>query len=442
MSRRHIGPIVAGCLITGLIAAIVLVVGPFAGAQEHVITGTVLLAFAFGWALLAVLSARWTDQPQRWATAPAGFMVLGGAGLLVFAPNTAALEALGWVWPPLLLALAVWMIVQARRHLRNRARPWLLYPVFAVLALAALGGGYETMRGSLDRRAFAAPGQLVDVGGHRLHLRCTGSGRPVVVLEAGLGEPSSYWGWIAPAVARFTKVCVYDRAGRGWSEPAARPQDGIAVANDLHALLNRGHIDQPYVLVGHSLGGLYMLVFAARYPAQVAGIVLLDATPPEAFTRLPSYPAFYAGYRRVSALLPSLARTGVARLVYRFSFGTLPPQARDEERAFWSTARQARSLRDELAQVPTAMEQAQSLRSLRDRPLFVLTAASGAQSGWEAAQDDLAKLSANGVHRVLPNATHASLIFDEGGAATSTQAIRAVVESVRTAKPLATMGIR
>jgi pimeloyl-ACP methyl ester carboxylesterase len=437
MSRRHIGPIVAGCLITGLIAAIVLVLGPFAGAQEHVITGTVLLAFAFGWALLAVLSARWTDQGQRWATAPAGFMALGGAGLLVFAPNNAALDALGWVWPPLLLALAVWMIVQARRHLRNRARPWLLYPVFAVLALAALGGGYETMRESLDRRAFAAPGQLVDVGGDRLHLRCTGSGRPVVVLEAGLGESSSYWGWIAPAVARFTKVCVYDRAGRGWSEPAVRPQDGIAVANDLHAMLNRGHIDQPYVLVGHSLGGLYVLVFAARYPDQVAGMVLLDATPPEAFTRLPSYPAFYAGYRRISALFPSLARTGVARLVYRFSFGTLPPQARDEERAFWSTARQARSLRDELAQAPTAMEQAQSLKSLGDRPLFVLTAASGAQSGWEAAQDDLAKLSANSVHRVLQNATHASLIFDEGGAATSTQAIRAVVESVRTAKPLA-----
>jgi pimeloyl-ACP methyl ester carboxylesterase len=215
------------------------------------------------------------------------------------------------------------------------------------------------------------------------------------------------------------------------------PQDGIALATHLHTLLNRGRIDQPYVLVGHSLGGLYVLTFAARYPAQVAGMVLLDATPPEAFTKLPTYPAFYAGYRRISAMFPSLARMGVARLVDRFSFGTLPSQARDEQRAFWSTARLARSLRDELAQAPTAMKQAQSLESLGDRPLFVITAASRAQSGWQAAQDDLAKLSANSVHRVLPNATHASLIFAEGGAAVSSQAIRDVVESVRTAKPLA-----
>jgi hypothetical protein len=187
---------------------------------------------------------------------------------------------------------------------------------------------------------------------------------------------------------------------------------------------------------------LYVLTFAARYPDQVAGMVLLDATSPDAFTRLPSYPAFYAVYRRVSALVPTLARMGVARLVYRFSFGTLPPQARDEQRAFWSTARLARSLRDELAEAPTAMKQAQSLKSLGDRPLFVITAASGAQSGWQAAQEELAKLSADRVHRVLPDATHASLIFDEGGAAVSSQAISAVVESVRTAKPLATIGVR
>lgn len=441
VGTRHIGPIVAGCIIIGIVAAIVLVLGPFAGAEEHVITGMVLLALAFGWALLLALSVR-TDQPQRWAAAPAGFIALVGVGLLIFAPNANVLDGLGWVWPPALMALVIWMTARVRHDLRSRSRPWLLYPVFGLLTLAAVGGAYETVRESIDRSAIAMPGQLVDVGGHRLHMHCTGSGSPTVVLETGLGEPSSSWGWIAPAVARSTKVCVYDRAGRGWSEPAAGPQDGIAVANDLHTLLNRGHIDQPYVLVGHSLGGLYMLTFAARYPDQVAGIVLLDATSPEAFTKLPSYPAFYATYRRISALFPSLARMGVARLVYRFSFGTLPSQARDEERAFWSTARLARSLRDELAEAPTAMKQAQSLKSLGDRPLFVITAASGAQSGWQAAQDDLAKLSANSVHRVLPNATHASLIFDEGGAAVSSQAIRDVVESVRESKPLATIGIR
>jgi pimeloyl-ACP methyl ester carboxylesterase len=440
VGARQIGPIVGGCIVVGFIAAVVLVLGPFAGAEEHIITGVALLALAFGWALLLLLSAR-TDQPQRWAAAPATFMALVGVGLLVFAPNANVLDTLGWVWPAAVMALVVWMTARVRRDLRSWARQWLLYPLFGLLALAAVGGAHETVRESLDRAAFAMPGQLVGVDGHRLHLHCTGAGSPTVVLEAGLGEPSSSWGWIVPAVARATKVCVYDRAGRGWSEPAARPLDGNAVANDLHTLLNRAQIDQPYVVVGHSIGGLYALTFAARYADEVAGVVLLDATSPEAFTRLPTYPAFYAGYRRISALFPSLARMGIARLVYGSNFGTLPSQARDEQRAFWSTARQARSMRDELAEAPTAMKQAQSLKSLGDRPLFVLTAASGAQSGWQSAQDELAKLSANSVHRVLPDATHSSLVYDEGSAAASSQAILAVVESVRTAKPLATVGV-
>ncbi|MFL6295900.1 MAG: alpha/beta fold hydrolase, partial [Actinomycetes bacterium] len=100
------------------------------------------------------------------------------------------------------------------------------------------------------------PGQLIDVGGHRLHLSCTGSGTPTVVLEPGRGELSSNLGWIAPAVAQNTRVCVYDRAGRGWSEPASTAQDGAQIATDLHTLLGRGHVPGPYVLAGHSFGGL------------------------------------------------------------------------------------------------------------------------------------------------------------------------------------------
>ncbi len=91
---------------------------------------------------------------------------------------------------------------------------------------------------------------------------------------------SSNLGWIAPAVARDTRVCVYDRAGRGWSEPADTTQDGAQIATDLHTLLQRGHVPGPYVLAGHSFGGLYVLTFAARYPDEVAGMVLVDSTPP------------------------------------------------------------------------------------------------------------------------------------------------------------------
>ena len=112
-TSRRIAPIVAGCLISGLLAAIVFFTF-LRRPEEHVVTGTVLLAFAFGWALLAVLSVRLTDQPQRWAAAPAGFMALVGGGLLIFAPSAGVLGALGWVWATLLLALVAWMTVQAR----------------------------------------------------------------------------------------------------------------------------------------------------------------------------------------------------------------------------------------------------------------------------------------------------------------------------------------
>src|SRR5512133_1498915 len=110
--KGHIGLIVAGSMITGFVVALVLVIGPFGGAQEHVIMGTALLGWALGWALLAALSIRWTDQPQRWAIVPAGVMALAGGSLLIFKPDANAFDVLGWIWPPALIALAVWMAVQ------------------------------------------------------------------------------------------------------------------------------------------------------------------------------------------------------------------------------------------------------------------------------------------------------------------------------------------
>src|SRR5918995_3048305 len=142
--RGHIGWIVAGSLATGLVAALLLVAAPFIPAEENDVTGAVLCGFALGWAMLAVLSVRFTDQPQRWAAAPALFMGLGGLLLLVF--GSSVREVLSWVWPPALLALAIWMIVRAHRQLRSRSGRWLLYSVIAVLVLASIGGGYETVR--------------------------------------------------------------------------------------------------------------------------------------------------------------------------------------------------------------------------------------------------------------------------------------------------------
>ncbi|MET1044456.1 MAG: alpha/beta hydrolase [Microbacteriaceae bacterium] len=435
----HIGWIVAGSFATGLLSALLLAAAPFIPADESRITGAVLCGFALGWALLAVLSVRFTDQPQRWAAAPALFMGVGGLLLVVF--GSPAQEILNWVWPPALLALVIWMFVRANRQLRSRSGRWLVYPVLGMLALASIAGGYETVQEAVDAEAYPVPGQLIDVGGHRLHLNCTGSGSPTVVLEPGAGLTSSAVGWITPAVARDTRVCVYDRAGRGWSEPAGTPQDGRRIATDLHTLLHRGNVPGPYVLAGHSFGGLYVLSFAAQYPDEVAGMVLVDSTAPASAMKTEAPSSGDAGsydiLSRASALISTSARLGLARLYGQFDYDSLPPRSRDAARASGATASQFRSTIDEYVQANAAIQQAASLRDFADKPLVVLTAGSGSAVGWSAKQDALAALSTNSVHRVIEGATHASLITDEEDAATVTQAISDVVSSIRSGEPLA-----
>jgi pimeloyl-ACP methyl ester carboxylesterase len=433
--RGRIGLIVAGSLAAGLVAALVLVAAPFIAAEENVLTGVVLLGFAFGWALLAVLSVRFTDQPQRWAAAPAAFM--GVAGLASLSGSAAVHDLLSWVWPPVLFALVVWMIVKVRRQLRSRSARWLLYPVLAVLAIASVGGGYQTVRESLEAKAYPPPGQLIDVGGHRLHLYCTGSGSPTVVLEPGHGGSSSDFGWITPAVARETRVCVYDRAGRGWSDAANSPQDGAHIAADLHTLLNRAHVPGPYVLAGHSFGGLYIQSFAAQFPDQVAGMVLLDSTAPNPGPAQPTNAESYSLRRRVAVLFPAVADLGAGRLLNPFSYGTLPPRSRDEARANSSTARHLASWIEEVLAASASAHQASLLTDLDGKPLIVLTADTGNDAKWQSAQEHMATLSTNSLHRVAHDTTHQSLLDDEADSAAASQAIHDVVASVRSSQPLA-----
>jgi hypothetical protein len=163
---------------------------------------------------------------------------------------------------------------------------------------------------------------------------------------------------------------------------------------------------------------------------------LIDSATPHQFD-LPDYPSFYSMWRRVQALLPTLARAGVARAYSLSSFSSLPPDARRQARAFGSSPRELRADRDEFAQLRTVFRQDQALTSLGGKPLFVLTAGLGQQSGWFRAQDKLATLSANSVHPTTRGATHAALLEDEHYAALSGRAIAAVVRSVRTGTPLA-----
>jgi pimeloyl-ACP methyl ester carboxylesterase len=433
--RGHIGLIVAGSLATGLAAALLLVLVVFAGATEPVVTGSALLAYGLGWAMLAGLSVWRTDQPQRWALVPAAYFAVMGAALVLFSPGDRTLRLLGWAWPPLLLALLVWTVVRARRKLRSRARTLVLYPALLALTLSAAGGFLETAAESAGG-AQPMDGRLVNVGGHHLYLACRGTGSPTVVLENGLGEHTPSWAWIVKDVARDTRVCVYDRAGQGWSDSAAAPQDGVQLATDLHTLLERAAVPGPYVLAGHSVGGTYALTFAARYPRQVAGMVLLDSSTPRQFTVLPDYPAVWSSYRRLSALLPPLARIGLARLKAAGAVEGLPPLARSQELALAATARELNSQRAEWSQLPAAFTQAQTLTGLNGKPLIVVTAGLGQQTGWSAAQDQLARLSTNSLHRTISGADHTALLYNKAISANSSQAIRDVVSATRTGTPL------
>ncbi|AHG92291.1 alpha/beta hydrolase fold protein (plasmid) [Gemmatirosa kalamazoonensis] len=121
------------------------------------------------------------------------------------------------------------------------------------------------------------PGRLVDIGGQRIHLYCTGRGAPTVILESGLGDASPIWSLVQPSVAATTRVCSYDRGGYAWSDPGARPRSFAQLALELHTALVRSGERGPFVLVGQSYGGLVVRGFAARYRREVAGMVLVDA---------------------------------------------------------------------------------------------------------------------------------------------------------------------
>jgi pimeloyl-ACP methyl ester carboxylesterase len=416
MGDRSPVPSILGSLAVGGLLAIGLVVGPASGGSEPVITGSVLFAFGLGWGLMALLSTRFSAQPQGWMAVPAAFLGLIGLGLIVVQPGPAAMDLISWVWPPALAVLAIWMVRQVRRQLRGRGR-WFVVPVIAALLVFAVGGGLATLNAATGQGVPVGSGQLFDVGGRRLYLECTGSGSPAVVLQAGLGASSASWGRIAPAVAATTTVCTYDRAGHGRSDEAAAPQDGVALATDLHTLLDRAGVPGPYVLVGHSSGGPYVRVFAGRYPDDVAGMVLLDAQPADAFAALPAYPSFYATFRTVATLSPSLARVGL--------LGPLLGLSANE-----STAAAARGGRDEFIVLPTVLQQSSTLTSIGDRPLIVVTAGAEADPGWVAAQESMPRLSTASVHRILATATHNSLVSGVDTPA-SIQAILDVLTSIR-----------
>ena len=278
--------------------------------SEPVVTGSAMFAFGLGWGLMAVLSTRFSAQPQAWARVPALFLGSIGLGLVVFQPGRGVMDLLSWIWPPALAVLAIWMIRQVRAQLRGRGR-WLVVPVIATLLVFAVGAASTTVLAGTGSVAAGTNGRLIDVGGHRLYIECSGSGGPVVVLQSGLLEVLVVLGGDRPndredhhglrLRSRRPRTQRFGGRAAGRDRPRLRP------AHPARA----GRSGGPYVLVAHSSGGSYVRIYASGYPDQVAGMVLLDPQPAEAFTALPNFPGFYQTLSAAATLSPSLARVGL-----------------------------------------------------------------------------------------------------------------------------------
>lgn len=331
--------------------------------------------------------------------------------------------------------------VQSKRSIGFWLKRIALWLAMGILGLAALGAVYQMIASAMDRRALAAPGQRVDVGGYSLHLYCTGQimdGRPTVILESGLGGTSSTWGWIQPAIAKTTRVCAYDRAGMGWSDSSPAPRDAQNIATELHTLLQNAQISGPYVLAGWSYGGMYVRQYADQYPDEVAGMVLLDSSSPEQCTSTSATQAQCDTMAMTFTLAPILTRLGVLRVMGLSQPASgLPSPQNEELTASFSATKDWDTQSAEFFASPSTRGQGLNSESLGDIPLFVLTATGhDFEQLWQGWQTGFTSLSTNSVQRVLSGATHGSILYDSAHAKVSTEAILQVVESAHTGAAL------
>jgi len=316
----------------------------------------------------------------------------------------------------------------------------LLGLAVAPIALGVIGAIYQASATEVDRRNYPPPGQLVDIGGYKLHLSCTGEGSPTVILDALFPGTVSNWVWIQPEIARTTQVCAYDRAGLGWSESGPEPRDAQQQARELHALLTHAGIPGPYILVGHSLGGLSVRMFAAQYPDEVGGMVLIEGTHPDAWRRL-GKPEGVGVDRNQLAMAPFLAQLGIFRLGLIPSYSPdpdLPLQQRLEIESFFHSVKSLETIRAVDASFSAALDQVRKAGGLGSIPLAIVLGGQG-----DGASEPLrelfvqqAALSTNSLTRLIDGATHAGLVDNQHYASQTSAVILHVVEAVRTAQPL------
>jgi pimeloyl-ACP methyl ester carboxylesterase len=283
----------------------------------------------------------------------------------------------------------------------------------------------------------APPGRLVSIGTHRLHLHCAGEGRPAVVFDAALGASSLSWSLVHPQVARFTRACVYDRAGFGWSEGGPMPRTAARIADELHQLLQQGGVPPPYVLVGHSFGGLVVRMVAARHPDEVAGVILIEPAIPEDWVQpADDQRALMQRGTRLCRIGTVAARLGIAGIVAGLVRGgvltlaraivaiitrgrlrredenilapiwKLPAEARAQLGPMWTQPRFFEALGSQIAHVcESAAEVQREATAYGDLPLIVITAR-GSTEARHRADAAVARLSTRGEHRVADDSGH------------------------------------
>lgn len=262
----------------------------------------------------------------------------------------------------------------------------------------------------------------MDIGGYRLHILCLGEGSPAVILESGAADFSLQWGLVQPQVASFTRVCVYDRAGFGWSDPGPYAHTSDVIVDELHRLLHEAGVDPPYVMVGHSFGGMNVRLYAHRYPDEVAGMVLLDALHEAQFL---GSPAFLRIAKLILALFhnfPLLRSPGLLALFPdQIPVRGLTGEAADEYRAILATTRylataleETESLGESLALVRDAQ-----IAGLGNIPLIVISrqvafplpgapasVSEQFEQEWQLLQLDLVALSPNSKHLIAEGSGH------------------------------------
>jgi pimeloyl-ACP methyl ester carboxylesterase len=286
--------------------------------------------------------------------------------------------------------------------------------------------------------AIAPPGRLVDVGGVRLHIHCSGDGSPSIVLDAALGGSSLSWSLVQPELAKVSRVCSYDRAGFGWSEAGPMPRTAGRIADELRTLLERGGVPPPYLLVGHSFGGLVTLIFAKRFCRDTAGLVLVDPAHAEDWVkpapkeqvqiargvRLCRYGAITArlGLARLVAALVGLGQLTLARgLVIVTSRGALsrqdeailapvwklPPEVRPVLTQFWTKPQFFEALGSQIGSICVSASQVMEATSNGFGDLPLITISSTNPGDYRLRQQDaMAKLSTRGRHIMASNSGH------------------------------------